>query len=816
MKILYFTDPHGTMQKPEGRLDDYPTTYLKKLTELKFACKHFNVDMVICGGDLFHIPRVSDRFAGLTAEIIKEFPPTFVVPGNHDIEGYNISTLSTTKLGLLEKTGVIQLLTRQNPIFITDKSGISVAISGQEYYANIDKGNPNDFMMLNPSSNKADINILVAHAYVTPDPQHPDITCTLIKDITTDADIILSGHYHREFEVEREDGVSFYNPGSALRVAQTDYNKTHMPKYAILDISLDNNDIVYDYQAIPFMVAQPGTDIFDYTQQAVKKATVTTLTGFKNSLVQSSNQTLATPSMAIQDIVRAICAKPEILSNYGPDIEKKVSASINDALINDSGNLSLPSGYVVANKKKHLKRIEIHHFEAHKDTVIDLCDGLNIFGGPSGGGKSSIFRAVLWVTDNEPAGTNFIMTGYTECWVKLTYSDGTYIKRSRTDKNSGEYEIGYADLNGNPIIDPATGKQKVDILKGFGQSVPLEVMNAHQMPKVYLTKDLSVHLNVTNQIDSAFLINESPQQKASAIGRITGTHIIDAAIQAENKKVLANSKSIKQYTSDIDEWKKALSNMPNITAMEQAANDLKQQKTTLDNLLQSVKEYQDFIDRSNNNTQEIENHKTELAQKEILVVKKNELEQKSKEVTKEIELLLEMQKNNFERLKVSMESERLRFEKSKREEIVKHKKSFEKIPKLFASLEDMKRFYDSFDKTKNDLTKMQEEFNTKSFPANTGSLLKNALTEINLCLDYYKSYRRSDSINAMIVDMDNELEITIDKAADIKEEIKIIESSLSKEIVEQCDICPCCGTVVTDERMAEHLLESYKKGVWKL
>ena len=236
MKILHITDSHGTVKGPESRKDVYYLAFLKKLYELGFVVKKLKVDMIVHTGDLFHTARVSDKFAGQVSEMIKSMGiPFFVVPGNHDIEGYTTDTIDQTKLGLLAKAGVITILDRDNPVCIVanqDEEEYTIAISGQEYYAHIDEGNMKDFEM---QQDEADLNILAIHGYLADTPQHPNIKCTMCKDVVSDADIILTGHYHRSFEWSDGQNLDIFNPGSMLRVEQTEYNKNHIPQYGILD-----------------------------------------------------------------------------------------------------------------------------------------------------------------------------------------------------------------------------------------------------------------------------------------------------------------------------------------------------------------------------------------------------------------------------------------------------------------------------------------------------------------------------------------------------------------------------------------------------
>ena len=84
--------------------------------EIDTLVKKMNVDTVVHTGDLFHTARVSDKFAGQVSEMIKAMGvPFYVVPGNHDIEGYTTDTIDQTKLGLLAKAGVVTILDRDNP-----------------------------------------------------------------------------------------------------------------------------------------------------------------------------------------------------------------------------------------------------------------------------------------------------------------------------------------------------------------------------------------------------------------------------------------------------------------------------------------------------------------------------------------------------------------------------------------------------------------------------------------------------------------------------------------------------------------------------
>lgn len=541
MKILHITDSHGTVKSPESRNDLYYLTFLRKLKELEYIIKGNDIDMVIHTGDLFHTSRVSNKFMGQTAEIIKGWDvPVYVVPGNHDIDGYTIETIDQTSLGLLAKTGVIKLLDRMHPKkFVIGEH--SVCISGQEYYADIDSGNPDDYDM---QQIDGDINILAIHGYVADTPQNPHIRCTYIKDIITNADIVLSGHYHRSFAVE-SGGVGFYNPGSMMRVEMTDWNKTHMPQYGILDIEFTENDgVLYDYKLHNFRIAKPGNVVFDYTSKGIVKTHGVTLENFKNSIantMQSLNVNSLTtdPRKLITNVIADyVQNNTDIDDPYAHStlLEQLADASYNAATqkITDEDVIAT-KGFIPAQDYVKIAKVELHNFQSHEDTVVDLVDGFNIFVGESSNGKTSIVRAINWVINNKPLGTDFIMTGKKDCWVKITFSDGSYIERGRTLTDTGYYKV----WDGNP--------QNVEQeYRGFTNAVPVEVMNVHQMPRISITKNLETHLNMMTQLERPFLITESVNDKAVAIGHITGTSVVDECIRSTVASNMSDTKMLKE------------------------------------------------------------------------------------------------------------------------------------------------------------------------------------------------------------------------------------------------------------------------------
>ena len=555
MKILHITDSHGTAKSPEGRKDIYYIAFLRKLYELGYVIKKAGIDVVMHTGDLFHSSRVSDKFAGQVASMIKSWGvPVYVVPGNHDIEGYTIDTIDNTKLGLLAKAGVVKILDRDNSVLLncsSDNGDFTVRLAGQEYYADIDTGNKDDFMM---QEDLADFNVLGYHGTLVNRKLHPSMRFTMASDVITDADVILCGHLHEKYWFNINDDTSAYNPGAMMRLDRSEYNKTHLPTYGILTVTMNQNDeLESEYNFYEFKTARPASEVLDYETHDFNKAKVITLDSFKESLQASASSIQTETNVA--DMIKSTGAGDKEVMDAAMDY-------YNNAFNSMPQEFEVKSGYIESPVVKYITKVEIKNFQSHEDTTVEFDNGLNVIVGESNNGKTSILRAIIWAVDNYPLGTDFIMAGKKDCSVKVTYSDGSYIKRSRSAKgtSSGTYECGYIDEKGNLVENSYSG---------FTNAVPVEIDNVHQMPKVSITKDIETHLNVMSQLEGPFLITDSPQNRSSAIGRLTGVHIADIAINLANTKARNDNQVIKLSTDEINRIDTELDELPTIEMLDE-------------------------------------------------------------------------------------------------------------------------------------------------------------------------------------------------------------------------------------------------------
>ena len=271
IRLLYFTDPHIRGSNPRARIDDFPAAMKSKLREVwKLADEH-QCQVVICGGDLFDRPDPAYVVAGEFAAVLAECPVSlYTVPGNHEIYGYNLDTVSRTALGLLAQIEVVRLLNRTEPVVLEDDD-FAVYITGQGYHGDMDRSQA-DYQTGLEIDWMGAYKVHVVHGMLVEKPLPYDAPHTVIKDLKSDADVILAGHEHVGFGYQKcKSGTTCVNPGALGRV-RADMAEMYRPiQVALLEFSGDGEARV---EMLPLSCARPGTEVLSreyLTQQAERE-----------------------------------------------------------------------------------------------------------------------------------------------------------------------------------------------------------------------------------------------------------------------------------------------------------------------------------------------------------------------------------------------------------------------------------------------------------------------------------------------------------------------------------------------------------------
>lgn len=489
------------------------------------------MDLVIHGGDVFHTPDVSNKFTGELAKIIKSWGvDTYVTPGNHDVYGYNLDTLNNTKLGLLSNTGVIKILDRANPL-VFERNGKKIAIEGQEYHKDIDKNVAEDFKI---TKMDADYNILVYHGMLLDHEFFDGVHHTRLEAVNTMADLILAGHYHPGLTQTTINGVTFCNPGSVLRIENTAKNRKAEPKIALINI--DDTSLELNIEYIKLQSALPGDQVFKAGKSEQKASYENSLSDFHSKLQQRKFFGV--------DLIAMV----NDYADSNPDdkmICESVKESINRYAVDDVDN-----GYIPSSTNVYITKVVITNFQAHGKRVVDFVNGLNVIKGESNAGKTAILRAIFWCLYDKPNGSDFIKTGAKSCKVELYLSNGYCITRKRSRSSSGSYILMYPD-----------GTEQE--FKGFSNSIPVDITNAHQMPEIKIAGN-GYRINVAAQLDAPFLVGYSPNERVNMIGSLVEADKADEAkkeFTSEKRRLSAQKKSLE---SSIESKEQELAQYANI------------------------------------------------------------------------------------------------------------------------------------------------------------------------------------------------------------------------------------------------------------
>jgi exonuclease SbcC len=161
-----------------------------------------------------------------------------------------------------------------------------------------------------------------------------------------------------------------------------------------------------------------------------------------------------------------------------------------------------------------LKSLHVTNFQSHKNSTLDFSEGVNIILGASDSGKTAIIRALRKLIFNKPSGDQMLSNWGGKMKIELT-TDNAQITYSK-DKEQ-EYI-----LNGTSF-------------KAFGTEVPREISDALNISDI----------NIQNQLDSVFLLSQSPGEVASFFNRVANLDKIDTGTQKVNSLIRELNADIK-------------------------------------------------------------------------------------------------------------------------------------------------------------------------------------------------------------------------------------------------------------------------------
>lgn len=203
-----------------------------------------------------------------------------------------------------------------------------------------------------------------------------------------------------------------------------------------------------------------------------------------------------------------------------------------------------------------IKRLIVDNFQSHKHTEVEFGPGLNVIVGPSDFGKSALVRALRWVLYNEPRGANFIRVGSKVCQVKVEMDDGSVVTRLRSTTGKNQYLL------------KRPGEDEL-IFEGFGNDVPVEVIQTTGIRKIVIDERSKVELNLGAQLEGPFLLAENGAIRAKVIGQLGGVHILDWAQRSVNTELHRLGEQEKRCQDELQQLSEALKSYEHLPQLQE-------------------------------------------------------------------------------------------------------------------------------------------------------------------------------------------------------------------------------------------------------
>ncbi len=174
-----------------------------------------------------------------------------------------------------------------------------------------------------------------------------------------------------------------------------------------------------------------------------------------------------------------------------------------------------------------ISKIQIKNFQSHRETTLDLHEGVNALIGLTGAGKSVVFKSLDWLFRNRPLGME-----YRSWWVKpddptqveIILKEGQRVGRVRTDSSNYYY------------ID----KQKFE---AFGKgSPPQPVLDLLNLSDV----------NFQLQSDPSFLISNSSGEVARYLNKAAHLDVIDQTLSSIASTLRKEKEDLGQTKKDLE------------------------------------------------------------------------------------------------------------------------------------------------------------------------------------------------------------------------------------------------------------------------
>ena len=323
----------------------------------------------------------------------------------------------------------------------------------------------------------------------------------------------------------------------------------------------------------------------------------------------------------------------------------------------------------------NIKSLELINFKKHAKLFIEFSDKLNILYGANDAGKSCVIEAIKWIFFGE--GKDVRKENTKKTTVSVILDNNVKITKIRSASiNAYELEI----------------NDKIKRFDSVGKSIPEEIQNALQVRTISIDNQ-EIILNIADQISLPFLLAESPVFRSKLFNKLTGSNLIDKALQSFNKDILKIGREFNTELEHLEEQKTFLS-------------EVTQQKDKLESLFgnfkkqfDKIKALQERYEQLDNLKDKIEKNSCDLQEVNYLLTKikivpdelLKETKEKINKLEKYKELFIEIGFNNDELKEVEKQLKNLKIVDIDISELKNKIDRLEKMKKLYLQVIDNKR-----------------------------------------------------------------------------------------------------------------------------
>lgn len=232
-----------------------------------------------------------------------------------------------------------------------------------------------------------------------------------------------------------------------------------------------------------------------------------------------------------------------------------------------------------------LQTIQIHNFQSHENSQLDLSPGINTLVGDSDCGKSAVMRAILWAITNSPQGDAYVSDWTKTPKGKQMAGAATYVAiDTNPQKDRGKFSVvrkRSPEFNGYEVFDGSDNTQ----FEALRTDVPREVSQCFNIGPV----------NIQRQMDPPFLIASTPGEAARFINQLVNLTDIDEAQTEINSLGRSCSADLRAATATLEKAEGLVKGMEWVDRLQELAENLAWLEARINEGRQKVRDLQSSL-----------------------------------------------------------------------------------------------------------------------------------------------------------------------------------------------------------------------------